>query len=101
MVVARFADRDMLMRYCGLGVGHVSIRPYTRGLQEDVCKAAGVTVEEDQRSVSDEMTNDSQSEESESELDSESSSSIDNGDTSDEDYSDAGDELDALGFAQY
>ncbi len=37
--IHRWADRDMVFRYCGLGVGHRSTWEATRMFREDICRA--------------------------------------------------------------
>ena len=43
----RFVDRDMLMRYTGLGVGHMTTRESTRQFEADIREATNVQDDED------------------------------------------------------
>jgi hypothetical protein len=36
LISTRFADRDMFMRYTGLGVGHISTYPSTAALRQEI-----------------------------------------------------------------
>ncbi|KAJ7587294.1 hypothetical protein C8J56DRAFT_1083768 [Mycena floridula] len=92
--VNMFVDRDMLVRFCGMGVGHKSTRHATRVLERQLREAMGLQTDEvtpdEQESNASEVSESG----SEEELEAESEGAADNGQNSDYDSAEEDDSAD-------
>jgi hypothetical protein len=90
----RFADRDMIMRFCGLGPGHRAFWEAIKGLRDMVRSAFGLGVNEDVSDEdvdADEMVVDEEEGEDEDEDESADESDRDSSECEDDEESDASD----------
>jgi hypothetical protein len=102
----RFPDRDMFMRFTGMGIGHQATRTATRALEDEVRDALNLTMETENNGEDEEDSGGSNEDEDSEDDKSDNSDNSDNqdsdeeGDNSEYDYDNDGgvDEEDILGY---